>query len=114
MSVMLPTLPVMLKLCREETAAMFSKRALAGALTILLLAASAFAQERRQPAEVGRISVAELKELLAADRAVTIIDVRTLDSYQQKIKGALSIPLTELETRLGDIPRDREIVTYCA
>ncbi len=95
---------------------MFSKRALAGALTmLLLLAASAFAQEaRRQPAEVARISVAELKELLAANRPVTIVDVRTLDSYEQKIKGALSIPLGELEARLGDIPRDREIVTYCS
>ena len=95
---------------------MFSKRGLACALTILLLVVySAAAQEgRQQPAETGRISVAELKELLDANRAVTIIDVRALDSYEQKIKGALSIPLSQLEARLGDIPRDREIVTYCA
>ena len=94
---------------------MFSKRALAGAVTLLLLAASIFAQEaRRQPAEAGRISVAELKEMLAANRPVTIIDVRALDSYEQRIKGALGIPLSELEARLADLPRDRDIVTYCA
>ena len=43
---------------------------------------------------------------------VFVLDVR----YQidRKIKGATHIPLGDLETRLADLPRDREIVTYCS
>ena len=32
---------------------------------------------------------------------------------QGHIAGALNIPLDSLETRLRELPRDREIVAYC-
>jgi rhodanese-related sulfurtransferase/DNA-binding CsgD family transcriptional regulator len=45
---------------------------------------------------------------------VTILDVRPEDEYRAgHIPGALSIPPQELERRLADLPRDREIVAYC-
>jgi rhodanese-like protein len=59
-----------------------------------------------------RVTLAEFKALLASASPPYILDVRgVIDS---KIKGAHHIPLTELETRLNEIPRDRAIVTYCA
>jgi len=46
--------------------------------------------------------------------AVTVLDVRPAEEYRAgHIPGALSIPLKELERRLSDLPRDRDIVAYC-
>jgi rhodanese-related sulfurtransferase/glyoxylase-like metal-dependent hydrolase (beta-lactamase superfamily II) len=42
------------------------------------------------------------------------IDVREDSEYcQEHIPGALHIPLGSLSRRLGDVPRDRPLVTYC-
>jgi rhodanese-related sulfurtransferase/DNA-binding HxlR family transcriptional regulator len=50
----------------------------------------------------------------ARDGLVTVIDVRPPEEYVQgHIAGALNIPLDSLETRLRELPRDREIVAYC-
>lgn len=50
----------------------------------------------------------------ARDGLVTVIDVRPPEEYEQgHIAGALNIPLDKLKTRLGELPRDREIVAYC-
>lgn len=46
--------------------------------------------------------------------AVTLLDVRPPEEYQAgHIPGAVSVPLAELQRRLADLPRDREIVAYC-
>jgi rhodanese-related sulfurtransferase/DNA-binding MarR family transcriptional regulator len=46
--------------------------------------------------------------------AVTVLDVRPSEEYRAgHIPGALSIPLAELEQRLAELPRDREVVAYC-
>ena len=69
-----------------------------------------------QPAEVERISVEDLKEKLAKNEPVFIIDSRSQGSYdgsETRIKGAIRIPLDEVESRLAEIPRDKEIVVYC-
>jgi rhodanese-related sulfurtransferase len=45
---------------------------------------------------------------------VTVLDVRPPEEYQAgHIPGALSVPMDELDSRLADLPRDREIVAYC-
>ena len=45
---------------------------------------------------------------------VTVLDVRPPEEYQAgHLPGALSVPLKDLETRLAEIPRDREVVAYC-
>ena len=50
----------------------------------------------------------------ARDGLVTVIDVRPPEEYVEgHIAGALNIPLDSLETRLRELPRDREIVAYC-
>lgn len=55
-------------------------------------------------------------ELLRRVRAgeVTVIDVRPREEYRAgHIPGALSIPLSELKSRIKALPKDREIVAYC-
>jgi rhodanese-related sulfurtransferase len=55
-------------------------------------------------------------ELIARMRAgdVVLIDVRPRQEFDAgHIDGARSIPLTELERRLAELPSDREIVAYC-
>ena len=48
------------------------------------------------------------------DGAVIVLDVRPAEEYRAgHIPGALSIPLKELERRLSDLPRERDIVAYC-
>jgi rhodanese-related sulfurtransferase len=75
--------------------------------------------ERLVTAYLGRddgleaIDADELRRLLAAD-AVTVIDVRPVAEYRQgHIIRARSLPLDELEQRLRELPRDREVVAYC-
>ncbi len=89
---------------------------LGGAIVFAPIERRAAAQEGTQSAEVQRITVDELKAMLAENKPVTIIDVRsplTYDATDTKIKNAIRIPLDEIEARLKEIPRDREIVTYC-
>lgn len=90
-------------------------------LTLALAAALAGAAPARALTQGGtppsqtppdRITLDEFKALLADGKPVLVLDVR--GGVTQKIKGAVNIPLGELESRLGEIPRDREIVTYCA
>ena len=72
--------------------------------------------------QIERISVQELKSKLAGKRPLTIIDVRATNSFvysDKKIKGAIHLKLRRLKHRLSlpplkDLPRDREIITYCA
>jgi rhodanese-related sulfurtransferase/predicted transcriptional regulator len=45
---------------------------------------------------------------------VVVIDVRPEQEFRAgHIPAARSIPIAELETRLDEVPRDREIVAYC-
>lgn len=45
---------------------------------------------------------------------VTVLDVRPAEEYAAgHIRGAINVPLTELQKRLVDIPREQEVVAYC-
>jgi rhodanese-related sulfurtransferase len=64
----------------------------------------------------GDMEAVQPDELLRRVRQgeVTVLDVRPVEEYRAgHIPGALSVPLTELKTRLKKLPRDREIVAYC-
>lgn len=78
-------------------------------------------------AEVERVTHSFLSEREALERidsagllarmregSVTLVDVRPTEEYAAgHVPGAVSVPLGELERRLGELPRDREIVAYC-
>lgn len=59
------------------------------------------------------VSRAELLER-AKRHDVVVLDVRPAAEYASgHVAGAVSIPLEQLEHRLGSLPRDAEIVAYC-
>lgn len=63
---------------------------------------------------VRRISVADAR-LAASKNEAVIVDVRPKSQYDQShIKGSLSIPKSELPNRLGELPKDKLIIFYCA
>jgi len=45
---------------------------------------------------------------------VTVLDVRPEDEFARgHLPSAVNIPLSELERRLSELPRDREVIAYC-
>jgi membrane protein DedA with SNARE-associated domain/rhodanese-related sulfurtransferase len=66
---------------------------------------------------MARIDVSELYELMQAGANPIIVDVRSptaraLDPHW--IPGALHVPLEEVARHIRDLPRDRDIILYCA
>jgi DNA-binding transcriptional ArsR family regulator len=56
------------------------------------------------------------EELLTRARAgeVTVLDVRPAEEFAAgHLPGAINIPLSELEVRLGELRPDQEVVAYC-
>jgi 3-mercaptopyruvate sulfurtransferase SseA len=61
-----------------------------------------------------RIERAEAIKMVDEKKAVWV-DVRPKDQYEiGHIKGAINIPLSDLMTRLKDLPPHKYIITYCA
>jgi 3-mercaptopyruvate sulfurtransferase SseA len=69
----------------------------------------------QEPLEAARrITREEAIKMIKAKKAV-FVDVRGKDSYDQNhIKGAISIPLGDILTRIREIPAKTFIITYCA
>ncbi|MEA2563539.1 MAG: hypothetical protein QOH06_5043 [Acidobacteriota bacterium] len=64
-------------------------------------------------AEAPRISVADAKKALDAGKAI-LVDVRSAMSYEQEhAKGAISLPTYEVAARMSELPKDKQIITYC-
>lgn len=64
-----------------------------------------------------RITVKQLKEKLDRREPVLILDARSGNAYlgsQVRLPGALHLPADRLESSLDKLPRDKEIVVYCA
>jgi 3-mercaptopyruvate sulfurtransferase SseA len=77
-------------------------------------AAAARAQAAAQTDGARRVTVEELQEMLAKGEAV-VYDTRPRSEYDSgHIKGSLSMPLGEVESRAGELPKDKFIVFYCA
>ena len=63
---------------------------------------------------VKRVTAVELRDAVAKGTAL-IVDVRGDDIYRQShIKGSISIPENQVAARVGELPRDKIIVTYCS
>jgi len=63
-----------------------------------------------------QIEVGELFKLMATPPPPLIIDVRSPTALQlepRRIPGALHVPLTQVQQQLRDLPRDRDIISYC-
>ncbi|HEX5731930.1 MAG TPA: rhodanese-like domain-containing protein [Blastocatellia bacterium] len=97
---------------------------LAGArnVAISLTAARAQQSERVPAARVEFITAEELKSKIAKNEPLVVIDVRSSELFADSgntIKGAIHFKIRRLRTRLEfaplkNLPRDREVVTYCS
>ncbi len=53
------------------------------------------------------------RERVASGEAI-LVDVRTPQEFASgHVQGARNIPVQELASRMGELPRDKEIVVYC-
>ena len=69
-----------------------------------------------EEADVERITVDELKAKIARNEPLTIIDDRSEGSYEAsetQIKGSIRMTVDEIQSRIKEVPRNREIITYC-
>ena len=63
---------------------------------------------------VSGITPMEVKAQLDAKKDFLFLDVRTpLEFKQEHLPGSTLIPLGELRSRLGELPKDKDIVTFC-
>jgi len=77
------------------------------------LRAQGHAHDPAAEAEAPRISVADAKKAVDAGKAV-FVDVRSALQYQQEHpKGAISMPTYEIAKRMSELPKDKQIITYC-
>jgi rhodanese-related sulfurtransferase len=92
-------------------------------LIVVALLSSAIVAHAQQPAPpVSMITADELKAKLERNESVTIIDVRSSEGFANSsttVKGSIHFKLRKLKSRLRyaplkDLPRNSEIVTYCA
>ena len=89
-----------------------------GGLVILYIGYKYF-QRYRMLRELGmaRITADELHQKLEAGESLMILDLRSqaaLEEDPSLIHGALHMNMDEVDGRLQDIPRDRDIILYCS
>jgi rhodanese-related sulfurtransferase len=66
--------------------------------------------------EVTRITPEEVKQRLDRGEKFTFVDARNEKDWSEsgvKLPGAIRIPADEAEKRVGDLPKDRTVITYC-
>ncbi|HXQ69203.1 MAG TPA: rhodanese-like domain-containing protein [Pyrinomonadaceae bacterium] len=100
---------------------MRNSKLLGGLVWLAVVLVSAVGVQAQQPV-VSTITAEELKTKLAKNEQVTVIDVRSSEGFANSgttLKGSIHFKLRKLKSRLNfaplkDLPRSREIVTYCA
>jgi len=64
---------------------------------------------------VQTISKDQLLEIIKSNSGVQIVNVLSPEYYGKGfIKGSLKIPLEQLDSRMGELDKTKEVVTYCA
>ena len=82
----------------------------AAGLLVVGLGAAAMAQQ----SDTERIAVSDLNKKIDSGETFLLIDVREDYELEENgaIKGAIHIPMGELDARMADIPKDIELVFY--
>ena len=100
---------------------MRNRKLLSGLVCLTVVLGLAVAAQAQQPV-VNMITAEELKTKMANNEQVTVIDVRSSEGFANSgttVKGSIHYKLRKLKSRLNfaplkDLPRNREIITYCA
>ena len=75
--------------------------------------APVFGEPQIPESEVPRVSLEDAKAAFDNGSAV-FVDARSAASYEEShIPGALSIPASEIQSRLGELDPTKWIITYC-
>jgi len=62
----------------------------------------------------GEVSVCHVPDVVNPGPNRVVLDVRTIPEVQQgTIPGSIHIPVDDLRTRLGELPKDKEILAFC-
>jgi rhodanese-related sulfurtransferase len=86
---------------------------MAGAREVVGSYSRAFDEAVRAGELAGPVHLEEFRRRLKAGEVVAL-DVRPQVEFASgHIPGAVSIPFDELEARLDELPRDREVIAYC-
>jgi len=91
-------------------------------LALVVIGLAAIDAHAQTDPAVQMITAEELKTKFTDNQPMTIIDVRGSEGYANShntMKGAIHFKLRKLKARLAfpplkDLPKDREIITYCA
>jgi membrane protein DedA with SNARE-associated domain/rhodanese-related sulfurtransferase len=103
-----------------EQAARFGESAvvlLAGSLAAYLIYKYVHRRKLLRELRVARITPDELKQLMDNGHNALIVDLRGALDHEADpytIPGALRIPAEQFEHRHHDIPRDQEVILFCA
>ncbi|MFN8498421.1 MAG: rhodanese-like domain-containing protein [Anaerolineae bacterium] len=75
---------------------------------------TAIAAANAQLSHVPRINLDDAKQKLT-DPNVLFVDARSAQEFAQgHIKGAVSVPVNEVDKYLSRLPQDKELIVYCA
>jgi rhodanese-related sulfurtransferase len=73
------------------------------------------AEAGHEARDVPTIAADRLKLLLDTGEKLLLIDIRPAKEFQEKrVPGARSIPVAELDKRIGEIPKSGRVVIYAA
>jgi len=62
----------------------------------------------------GDVTVEQAKVLIESKPSLILLDVRTQEEYDSgHIEGAILIPIIELEDRLDELSKNKEMLVYC-
>lgn len=91
-------------------------------LVLFVIGLAVVAAQAQQAPSVSMITAEELKAKMANNESVTVLDVRSSQGFANSgttVKGSIHFKLRKLKYRLQyppfkNLPRNSEIVTYCA
>jgi phage shock protein E len=70
--------------------------------------------QESKPASITNITAEEVVKMLSSGKDYFVLDVRSKEEFGSgHIEGAHLIPVSELENRLAELPRDKPVIVYC-
>jgi hydroxyacylglutathione hydrolase len=75
----------------------------------------ALAERQELVESTEKVSAVMLAEELASGEPPVVIDIRTPGEWGAgHLSGSLNLPLSQLQERIGEVPRDRRVAVHCA
>lgn len=65
-------------------------------------------------ANVPRISLADAKKAFDEGKVVFVDTRAEVQFRQERVKGSINIPAEAFETRYAEVPKNKQIITYCS